>query len=568
MKFQCDRCQTRYSIGEEKIRGKVLKIRCKNCSAVITVREGNASTTGPEAEAKADSKSTGSQKAIGGAAARDKGSTIGKAPTADKPNAPANGTGRKDAGKAPVLEAAFDRAMARPSAAMPAVPGGDRNATALEDESASTKMGPPPEPAADIEWFVSIDGEQEGPFTLPEARKRVGKKKADEEMFAWQEGFDDWLSVDKVPELAPHLPSAKPARGAPAIPGDAGKGQAQVKKGSAPLFPVAAKGPSAAPAPVAEESPFSLAALASSGASPSGSTSDDDDGDPNADPSNDNFDFDIGEASRVVKLPMLVPPPRGDAATPAPTRRTAAVNLPGMAQARGTGGQAIVGANMLGPDANPAAQILAPRPRKKHGMFFFAGIGVLVAIVGALVFVLMQTSKPSEFASGEGAGYRTDRLFADLYAGNADPVAAKKIEDLVTPVLQPGKKPKQPKVTAEPKAPTPAVGKREYEEFGSGGQAGGPRNAEDILDMQRSQGGALKQCWERALKTNPDLKARGGVRLNVNMTVKADGSLKNVNIASATADSTLKKCVTNQVASWRLKTASNDLAMEFPIVFQ
>ena len=44
MKFQCDRCKTRYSIGEEKIRGKVLKIRCKNCSAVITVREGQSST--------------------------------------------------------------------------------------------------------------------------------------------------------------------------------------------------------------------------------------------------------------------------------------------------------------------------------------------------------------------------------------------------------------------------------------------------------------------------------------------------------------------------------------------
>src|SRR3954470_3016797 len=50
MKFQCDRCKTRYSIGEEKIRGKVLKIRCKNCSAVITVREGQSSTGGAEAK--------------------------------------------------------------------------------------------------------------------------------------------------------------------------------------------------------------------------------------------------------------------------------------------------------------------------------------------------------------------------------------------------------------------------------------------------------------------------------------------------------------------------------------
>src|SRR5215468_4954959 len=39
MKFQCERCKTRYSIADEKVRGKILKIRCKTCEAVITVRE-------------------------------------------------------------------------------------------------------------------------------------------------------------------------------------------------------------------------------------------------------------------------------------------------------------------------------------------------------------------------------------------------------------------------------------------------------------------------------------------------------------------------------------------------
>ena len=39
MKFVCDRCQTKYSIADEKVRGKVLKVRCKTCQNVITVRE-------------------------------------------------------------------------------------------------------------------------------------------------------------------------------------------------------------------------------------------------------------------------------------------------------------------------------------------------------------------------------------------------------------------------------------------------------------------------------------------------------------------------------------------------
>src|SRR5215470_7442646 len=39
MKFQCDRCKTRYSIADEKVRGKILKIRCKTCSTIINVRD-------------------------------------------------------------------------------------------------------------------------------------------------------------------------------------------------------------------------------------------------------------------------------------------------------------------------------------------------------------------------------------------------------------------------------------------------------------------------------------------------------------------------------------------------
>src|SRR5678815_2307605 len=40
VKFLCDRCKTRYSIADDRVRGKILKIRCKNCANVITVREG------------------------------------------------------------------------------------------------------------------------------------------------------------------------------------------------------------------------------------------------------------------------------------------------------------------------------------------------------------------------------------------------------------------------------------------------------------------------------------------------------------------------------------------------
>jgi predicted Zn finger-like uncharacterized protein len=39
MKFVCERCHTKYSIADDKVRQKILKIRCKTCENVITIRD-------------------------------------------------------------------------------------------------------------------------------------------------------------------------------------------------------------------------------------------------------------------------------------------------------------------------------------------------------------------------------------------------------------------------------------------------------------------------------------------------------------------------------------------------
>lgn len=52
MKFFCDSCSTKYSISDEKVRGKVLKVRCKNCGHVITVQEQRLPTQADDSSAK------------------------------------------------------------------------------------------------------------------------------------------------------------------------------------------------------------------------------------------------------------------------------------------------------------------------------------------------------------------------------------------------------------------------------------------------------------------------------------------------------------------------------------
>ena len=48
MKIICDNCRTKYSIADEKVRGKVFKIRCKKCQNIIVVRGTQQEDSAPQ----------------------------------------------------------------------------------------------------------------------------------------------------------------------------------------------------------------------------------------------------------------------------------------------------------------------------------------------------------------------------------------------------------------------------------------------------------------------------------------------------------------------------------------
>ena len=295
MKFLCDRCKTRYSIGDERVRGKILKIRCKNCANVITVREGmtadpdggppatpayagRAKKTTTVAPAVADERAEAAKERGGaegpateppgaakqqpgvakpspgaarqspgvsktplgaakpspgpateplgaakqklgpateplgaakqklgpateplGAAKRPAGATKEPVGAAKSPGAAMDKAAAPSAGQARRGAAPEDHARGQPGAAKrPAgqefLRGEPINALGAAFASAMAK----PPPALEEEWYVSIDGDQSGPFSLAEAQRWVADRPFDAELHCWSEGFDDWLPVDKV----------------------------------------------------------------------------------------------------------------------------------------------------------------------------------------------------------------------------------------------------------------------------------------------------------------------------------------------------------------------------------
>jgi predicted Zn finger-like uncharacterized protein len=168
LNFSCDKCQRRYSIADEKVRGKTVKVRCKNCQNVISVQ-------GPPAEMEESTR------------------VVSLA----------------DVEKLREQE----RAMAAASSA-PAAP-----AASPWDEEPTRAA---PARAASAPWFVMVKSKQEGPLDEAGLMGLVQSGAINARSFFWQQGMADWKRGADLPELAGIFaappPPAAPAPQLPAEP--------------------------------------------------------------------------------------------------------------------------------------------------------------------------------------------------------------------------------------------------------------------------------------------------------------------------------------------------------------
>jgi len=621
MKFLCDRCKTRYSIADERVRGKILKIRCKNCAHVVTVREGmtdeDPDVAAAEAKAATEAMGKGRGAAAGGQAAA---ASAGQAGAAG-----ANGTS--------ALADAFARVMQpRP---------GD--------------TAPPPA-ALDEDWYVSLEGKQEGPFTLAQAQAWVSSKKATDELFCWCEGFDDWLPTEKVSHFrglrvtAAPAARAKPAAGKGEPPGRApASGLQPAKDEPQPLFaatlaalendvaddkakavktsrPVKSDLPAADPRGKGTEAndlrdlnrkpdlkdqktngkatpatPAKAAAAApppkpgsKTGAKPAAQLFDlgDAGGAPPPEPEldddesgDDDDGLEIGEVSRVVRLNDLAAA-HAARTTAQAQRRTGtnpALRTPAPAIARGTGGVTALGAVAAAPEgaasaaalavldggAQPegTAEVLSPiaaRARKSHAVLFL-GAGVVGVLVAGLIVVVAVNAVESE--SGPVSTGDLSR-FDDLGRRIDDP---RRVGTSGTGGTDRGGSQRKGtfrrviqnqggQQVATSQAPS---GKQEVV-IGPDGQPVLPLTPDDILQVSSRMSMGTKRCYERALKEDPFLKVS---KIIVTLTVGASGTVSDVQLASF-QNTNLGKCLTAAIKRWPFRRSTEGLTSQFGLVFE
>jgi predicted Zn finger-like uncharacterized protein len=554
MKFSCGRCKTRYSIADERVRGKILKIRCKNCQAVISVREGMAAAPSPAA-------SRDSSKGLVGVGARSGGAAV--------------------AANAPVAAKARPRAKSvppphphKPKEPQPSPLTNAFSAALQQDEPGASGSLSKAMPNLDPDWFVAADGQQSGPFPLEEARQWVADQQPGLELFCWTDGFDEWRNIDAVRQF-------NGARRSAVMFGDATVVDDRHPDNLPPMF--------ARPA----NDLFSAAAERGPG---------------RADAASD-LDVEIGEVSRVVRLPtrpptadgMGMPSPGlpgadalGSGTGPAPAlgpglNRTGGVpalgRTGGLPALGGTGGLPALGRTgglpALGrtgglPALSATGGVPIPEESwaKHHVVTIILGVGVLAAIATVLLYMAFGGD-----GEPEDDGIRRSRLSRANIGYEEE--RSRKVKE-----SQPGTKTEDAKKTPPPprkikwgkgtngaKTPTSSNGSKaknsnddiEEVDLGSGPEEviKDSLDGEDLDRMVNKKNFPLKRCYETSLKKDPYLAVKSA---KVWVKVGPEGNVTSVTIPGVGGP--LLACLSKTVRSWRFPKSRSDFNGQFRVVFK
>ncbi len=204
MRFFCDRCKTRYTIDDAKVRGKVLKIRCKNCGNVMTVGDSGGSSVAPSAATASAAARARSHRHGGGLPGRSSGRQV----VAGKPSGGSKSFDRSAKAHSKGFQGGLDQKTVLSD------PGFDlakirREAEVLNGGGRRSAPGAETEPE---EWYLADDHGQWGPMTFSELTARVKRGEPGPNPQVWRDGMEEWQDLHDVPELRPYVKHFPPPR--------------------------------------------------------------------------------------------------------------------------------------------------------------------------------------------------------------------------------------------------------------------------------------------------------------------------------------------------------------------
>jgi predicted Zn finger-like uncharacterized protein len=211
MKFVCDKCDTQYLIGDEKIGANGVKVRCKRCGNIVFVKH-------PETEKEETSAQDNGQDLFDDIEdSKEEQDQVGMAfDQLLKESSGHNGdddqeeqeeeeeAGFSDNG-ATVLFNVDDIKRAREQSGQD-----DEDSEKIDslfsdaDETSVPAARAFSDDDSDQQWYLAISDQQVGPMDVAEVENRLHNGEIGRETLAWQPGMDDWAAIEQLDEFS-HL---------------------------------------------------------------------------------------------------------------------------------------------------------------------------------------------------------------------------------------------------------------------------------------------------------------------------------------------------------------------------
>ncbi len=237
MRFTCEKCNAQYMISDEKVGAKGVRVRCKKCGNIVTVRpKSESEPTEPEREdtqvSGAPDESLPEQTTVDQPEEGEAGFNVGDeeiGSALDNFLGDEGGEGEFDDEDLDDEERPdFDRQATRVFSVeeMQKVQEEREQAEQQAEErqqiselyhsaaAADSGDGEPPaetaapaarEPSEEererVEWYAAVDEQQVGPMSISEIGSRWEQREFDAETLVWKTGFDDWIPIFEVSEL-------------------------------------------------------------------------------------------------------------------------------------------------------------------------------------------------------------------------------------------------------------------------------------------------------------------------------------------------------------------------------
>lgn len=513
MRFLCQHCKSKYTISDDKIRNKRLKIRCKKCHNIIEVID-------PYRSARHSSMPSGD-----GPLLDEPVSLV--LPDPDEPSSTPTHSLEDQ------FAASFQNNPA--SAHQVGTPGLLNN---LKQQAASLEKDETDQPI----WFIAINNAPVGPTTARAIHKYKRSGRVTDDSLTWKEGMPDWAPLRNCKELIGllaridltegHSPSKVPPpaeeKSEPKL-GLFGEGQpsdtdplkgARIGVIGAPKVQTQEELETSLPASLPEEDDNTVAFRQRS--QEEYEEKDDDDAEYETD---------------VARLHSLTPPRSGG------SRVYLLASVGFFVTALVTLLVVISGGGESSAETQSSVQTVEKIVEK---------VVYRDRIVEKEVFKERKNeasnAKSSKRTNGQVMAARTKKVQKKLPTDDKTKELMARLS-MNTPAGRGPIAPKNNRSAEENSTTTNAL------------------TANQLKRVVNQNKGALKTCYERSLKKGeaPDNK---DLRVNFKLTVGKSGMVKNVNFGGAGAKlPTLKSCLNRSVKQWIFPASKGDSDLEFPFVF-